>query len=274
MKRFAAILLSLVLILTCACGCSSKNNVDSLDRILEEKKITIGVNGDNLPLSYVNGSNFEGFDIDIANEVAKRLDVTVEFVAVTPENAINALDNNEIDCYWCYDSPSRTIMSQALFADSLYRRTQSVLVKSDSDIIELVGLKNKIVGVEQGSRSEEALSEATVLSASFAECKKYENFDALSAALALGSVNAAVVDSIYAKYAFISKNQGTYKLLETALATNDCRMVFRKKDSSLKNKIYSILDNMQEDSTVLNISQKWFSEDITQGIRFNIKIAE
>lgn len=274
MKRYSAMTLCLILILSLMCGCSSKKSQDSLDKILEAKKMIVGVNTDNLPLSYMNGTEFAGFDIDIANEVAKRLDVSVEFKAVTPENAISALEKQEIDCYWCYDAPSRTLMSQALFADSLYKRSQAVLVKNDSDITEIVGLKNKIVGVESNSRAEQALSEATVLSSSFAECKKFESFDALSASLSSGAVNAAVVDSLYAKYAFISKNKGSYRLLETAISTSECRMVFRKKDSVLKNKIYGILDNMIEDSTVVNISQKWFGEDITQGISFNIKIAE
>src|SRR5882757_9979346 len=52
-----------------------------LDRIMQAKKVVMSTDPEYPPQSSLNASNqFEGFDIDVGTEIAKRLGVSIEFV--------------------------------------------------------------------------------------------------------------------------------------------------------------------------------------------------
>ena len=87
-----------ILMLVGLCGCD--DGKDSLDRILKKQTIVFGISPDSIPMSYVTmNDKTEGLSVDIGNELAKRLAVSAEFVFVEQEDALEALANEEIDCY-------------------------------------------------------------------------------------------------------------------------------------------------------------------------------
>lgn len=77
--------------------CSAQKSLDALQSILCNKKIQIGVRGDYRSMSVREGTEFVGYEADLAQLVAKRLGVEPRFVVVNAGNRIEKLLNGEID---------------------------------------------------------------------------------------------------------------------------------------------------------------------------------
>ena len=73
-----------LLLLCCAMLINSKSNARSLDDIVESGTIRIAVYNDYPPFSFLEENEAKGIDIDIANEIARALEVTLELVWMTP----------------------------------------------------------------------------------------------------------------------------------------------------------------------------------------------
>ena len=81
MKIIRRILFSVALVLT---NVTVTLAGDALDRVKRTGILTVATNADWSPQSFFNDDNeMEGFDIDVATEIARRMDVEVEFV--TPD---------------------------------------------------------------------------------------------------------------------------------------------------------------------------------------------
>jgi polar amino acid transport system substrate-binding protein len=80
MRRSAPLMVALIILIT---ACQSGGG-ELLDTIKSNDKLRVSTDANYAPQSFLNDQGeFEGFDIDVAKEVAKRLDVEVEFV--TPD---------------------------------------------------------------------------------------------------------------------------------------------------------------------------------------------
>ena len=77
--------------------CSAPKSLDTLQRILCTKKITVGVRSDYRSMSVRDGSTFVGYEADLAKLIATRLGVEPSFVVVSPSTRIEKLLNGEID---------------------------------------------------------------------------------------------------------------------------------------------------------------------------------
>lgn len=62
-----------------------------------QKTLRIGVNAEYEPFEYYDNNELKGFDIEFINEIARQLDVNVEFINDDFETLISGLDNGEYD---------------------------------------------------------------------------------------------------------------------------------------------------------------------------------
>jgi len=78
--------------------CSDKRELDTLQRIVCDKQIQIGVRGDYRSMSVAESRNeYVGYEADLARLIAQRLGVSPKFTTVNPTNRIEKLLNGEID---------------------------------------------------------------------------------------------------------------------------------------------------------------------------------
>lgn len=102
-KKLVALVLASVLAVGCLSGCSSskgtsETSTDRLDQIIENGKITIGVNPPGEPICfYDDAGNLIGYDVDWANKLGEVLGVEVELVEVNGENRISAVSSGRVD---------------------------------------------------------------------------------------------------------------------------------------------------------------------------------
>ena len=162
---------------------------------------------------------YSGLEISIAEKIAGKLGVDIEFTTVTAATRTELLDSGDIDCVLATFTITDERKESWDFTTPYFTDYVSVLVQTDSGITSLADLKDKTVGVSSGSTSAKSLT-AAMLEAGVIESadfnpetfdaatwtegiayKQYDDYPAISIALSAGEVDAFCVDkSILAIY--------------------------------------------------------------------------
>ena len=73
-------------------------------------------------------------------------------------------------------------------------------------------------------------------------------------------MDAVVIDEVVVRY-YMAKEDNTFKILDESLAPEEYGIGVKKGNEELLEKLQTALDEMNEDGTSAEISEKWFGED-------------
>ena len=130
-------------------------------------KLRVGTRDDNVPFGLKNPTTgkYEGFDVDIARELAKALfgtadpDSVTEYVSVVSATRIPTLNDNKADLVIATFTINDDRKTQIDFSDVYFRTGQKILVKKDNTSIkEVKDLNGKNVCSGKGSTSEKNIT--------------------------------------------------------------------------------------------------------------------
>lgn len=257
MKKLLFILLAILLV-----GCQAKvvEDVDnSLNNIIEKGKMIVGFT-EYPPMGFKENGEVTGFDIDIAKAVGEKLGVEIEFVYIDWDAKVLELEAGNIDMIWNGLTITEDRKKEILFSKPYFNNRIVVLTLKDSPINSISDLSEKNVGVELQSSGQSAL-EASEVFGSINEMVKYTTITEAVLDLKAGGIDAIVADEIFARYA-VSKEADAYKIPEEVFNSENYGIGFRLEDVALRDKIDEIIDGLAEDGTALEISLKWFGEDL------------
>jgi len=257
MKKLLFILLAILLV-----GCQAKvvEDVDnSLNNIIEKGKMIVGFT-EYPPMGFKENGEVTGFDIDIAKAVGEKLGVEIEFVYIDWDAKVLELEAGNIDMIWNGLTITEDRKKEILFSKPYFNNRIVVLTLKDSPINSISDLSEKNVGVELQSSGQSAL-EASEVFGSINEMVKYTTITEAVLDLKAGGIDAIVADEIFARYA-VSKEADAYKIPEDVFNSENYGIGFRLEDVALRDKIDEIIDGLAEDGTALEISLKWFGEDL------------
>lgn len=260
------ILIQLLLIITLIniTGCKKTNHADnSLAEIRQRGVFVIGLDDSFAPMGFRDENNeIVGFDIDLAKEVASRLGLKFAAQPIQWSNKENELYLGSIDCIW--NGLTLTDQREELFtvSKSYINNDQIIVVHKDSGIRSFTDMKDKTVGCQSGSTAEQAINLSEDLKKSLKEIILYQNnLNALDD-LESNKIDGVVMDSIAAAYE-INKTGKPFVILDEILKNESYGIAFRKGSVELCNAVQQTLQQMSKDSTIKNISIKWFGKDIT-----------
>lgn len=168
-KVLALLVASTVIFGFTGCGKSSNTAANTetkkaetkVDKIKKAGKLVLGTSADYPPYEFhksVNGKDeIVGFDIEIANEIAKDLGVTVEKKDIEFKSLLNALDAGNIDLILSGMTPTPERAQSVDFSNVYYKAEQKVVVRvEDKDKVKTADdLKGKKLGVQKGSIQED-----------------------------------------------------------------------------------------------------------------------
>ncbi len=132
-----------------------------MERIQENKSITIGYRESSVPFSYLgNNQQPVGFTIDLCQHVVKALaesvnapSLSVRYVPVNSANRIPLLKNGTIDMECGGTSSSTERLKQVSFSVATFASRPRWLVKTNSNIKSVSDLKGQGIVVTQGSNA-------------------------------------------------------------------------------------------------------------------------
>ena len=279
-KRFVSAALAAVMALSMT-ACGSSNSAaettaadteaaesQAEETTAEEAKTTdggtliVGFDQDFPPMGFVgDDGEYTGFDLELAQEVAKRLGLEYKAQPIAWDSKDMELESGNIDCIW--NGFTMTGREDDYTWTEPYMANQQVfVVANDSDINSQADLAGKIVEVQADSSAEAALKEAPELTATFKELLTTADYNTAFMDLEQGAVDAIAMDVIVAGYQ-IQKRNADFKILDDSLSEEEYGVGFKKGNTELRDKVQSTLEEMAEDGTLQEVSKKWFSKDVT-----------
>lgn len=225
---------------------------------------TVGFDQDFPPMGFVgDNGEYTGFDLDLAKEVARRLDL--EFVAqpIAWDAKDMELNSGTIDCIWNgFTMNGRE--EDYTWSEPYMDNSQVFVVAADSGITSFADLSGKIVEVQADSSAEAALKDNADLSGSFGTLQTTPDYNTAFMDLEMGAVDAIAMDVIVAGYQIEQRDEGgQYVILEKSLASEEYGIGFKKGNEELRDKVQTTLEEMAADGTLKDISDQWFGRDVT-----------
>lgn len=233
-KRFVSAALAAVMALSMT-ACGSSNSAaettaadteaaesQAEETTAEEAKTTdggtliVGFDQDFPPMGFVgDNGEYTGFDLELAQEVAKRLGLEYKAQPIAWDSKDMELESGNIDCIW--NGFTMTGREDDYTWTEPYMANQQVfVVANDSDINSQADLAGKIVEVQADSSAEAALKEAPELTATFKELLTTADYNTAFMDLEQGAVDAIAMDVIVAGYQIQQRN-ADFKILDDSL---------------------------------------------------------
>jgi polar amino acid transport system substrate-binding protein len=254
MKRIASITLMMVAVFMLLMGCSKSGDAGKDDELV------IGIDDKFAPLGFRDESNeIVGFDIDYAKAAAEKMGVTAKFQPIDWKTKETELSSGRIDLIWNGYTITDERKEKVLFTKPYLRNAQVVATLTNSSLTELNDLEGKVIGIQALSSAGDALNANPIKSKIKTVTEFPDNVLALTD-LKTGRVDAVVIDEVVMDY-YMSKQEGTFKVLDESLAPEEYGIGVKKENEELLEKLQKALDEMNEDGTAAKISEKWFGED-------------
>ena len=255
MKKIVKLLLATGVLVSSLFGCKKAY----------EGKFVLGLDASFPPMGFTEADGtITGYDIDLAKEVSKRLNL--EFVAkpINWEAKELELSSGSIDCIWNGFTMTEERLEKMAFTSAYLNNDQILVVRNDGTINSLKDAEGKVIGCQSGSSAEEAIESNKEFASSLKSVKKYEdNLTALND-LEVGGIDAVVMDSVVADYT-IKIGKRNLTVVEESLSKEAYGIGFRNDENGieLRDKVQKVLLEMAEDGTVAKISENWFGKDIS-----------
>uniref|UniRef100_A9A9F4 Extracellular solute-binding protein family 3 n=1 Tax=Methanococcus maripaludis (strain C6 / ATCC BAA-1332) TaxID=444158 RepID=A9A9F4_METM6 len=217
--------------------------------------LTVGVYPDLPPYTYEENGELSGFEVDLINEIAKRMEVTPEFICYNYTNEpYDAVKNKQIDC--AISSNFLSPKSDDIEYSRTYLSTYEVVMCEDGQkYFRLADLKDKKIGVLKNSEAEEK-AKYLLRSMNF-EIITYDNPKDINNDLKSGNLDAAISDKHYLNY--MQKENDSLRFVQE-LDIKYVSIVVNSKNPELTKKIDEILLEMEGDGTYQKIYDKWFGD--------------
>ena len=256
-------LLVLVLCIVCVSalftGCAGKGD-----------KLIVATNAEFPPFETKNVSTdeLEGFDIDLINEIAKKLGVEVEFKNMDFKAIVGSVQSGASDVSVSGMSITEERLKSVDFSEAYYNASQVAIVKNDDTVFanattkEAIDelLKGKKIGVCAGFTGGDYVEGSEAFPGIEGATKKsYDNINLAVIDLQNGAIDVIIMDDVVAKKA-ASRNKDSVKVIDVALSTEQYGIAIGKNDAELKGKIDKALQELKEEGFIDSLIRKWIEE--------------
>ncbi len=244
-----------------------------LDRVMKSKTMTLSSDAAYPPQSFLNKNNeMDGFDIDVAKEIAKRLGVELKIVTPAWEIIVAGNWGPRWDLSVGSMTPTKKRSEVLNFPAVYYYTPASFFVHKDSKAAVYADLDGKTLGVCGGCTYEDYLKKKLVLDAGGVpafdyhvtpgEIRLYETdtnvFDDIKVGPGRrldGGLSAlpTILEAI--------KNGYPMKTLGAPVFFEPLAVAVDKGDAEWSDKIKELIGAMHADGTLTSLSKKWYGVD-------------
>lgn len=269
MKRLAPVfLLGLVVFVISACsnggndsnGASSEKEATKWEEIQEEGKLVVATSGTLYPTSYYEeGSDkVTGYEVEVVREMAKRLDLEVEFEEMGFDGMLTSINSGKVDLAANDITSTDERMEKFTFSEPVKYSYGTAIVRKDdlSGIQSLDDLDGKIAAGASTTVYMEVAREHG------AEEKIYDN---ATNEQYLRDVSNGRTDIILNDYYLQTLALAAFPDLNITIHPdieyypNNQHIVMKKDSGELETKVNETLKEMKKDGTLKELSEKFFN---------------
>jgi polar amino acid transport system substrate-binding protein len=252
---------------------TSANAGDVLDKIMSSKTLKVATDANWPPQSFINDKNeMDGFDVDVAREIAKRLGAEIEFITPSWDIITAGNWNGRWDMHVGSMTPTKQRAEVLAFPAIYYYTPAAVAVHKSSKISKISGLSGKKIGTGTGTTFELYLQQSLTIDAEGAPkfdfqidkptIKSYETSVVALDDLRLGDgVRLDGVVSSLPVFLEAIANGYPIKVIGDPIFYEPLAVTIDLDDSELNSKIASIVSAMRSDGVLKKLSVKWYGVD-------------
>jgi polar amino acid transport system substrate-binding protein len=233
-------------------------------RIQREGNVRVGILYNEPPFGELSlrtdengGLIIAGFDADLARAMTEAWGVTVDFVQVTRQTAIDMLANGEIDLLMAAQPHLRELDQRIEFSQAYYPNAQAMMVRDGDEAVGLAQMADRRVGVVMGTRGETAANWWLGRVDYTITVQPYYTLDAALAALFSSEVDGVVANRIHLSRAVTQ--QGVARILDEPVMPEPYAVGIRRQDVNLRNLVDKTLQFLLQSGRLNEIHRSNFA---------------
>jgi polar amino acid transport system substrate-binding protein len=239
----------------------SVSHAQNVADIVKRGKVTIGVVSGAPPFGTTDANgNPAGYDVDVANLVAKYMAVPVEIVPLTSPSRIPALESGKVDFLVATLAPTPERAKAVMFSMPYSAFELTIFAPASAKYAKLADLGKKKVGVPRGTTQDSALTRLAVPGTNIV---RFEDDATTAQALISGQVDAVALPSTTG--AEIMKTRGAGKFdAKFPFSLQPNSMTVRKDAFELKQWLNNVIYYIKLNGELDTISRKWTGSALPQ----------
>lgn len=247
-KSFLFITIIFTLIIMAACSNANNQGANK-----QQKVLTMGTSADFAPFESTDPSGkIIGFDVDLANYIAKQLGYKLEIKDMKFDGLVGALQTKRVDVVLAGMSATEKRKKNVDFSTPYNRSGEMFLTLKDSKIKTIDDLKGTAVGVQLGTIQEEGAKKLQE-KINF-DVKPLDNSTTLIQELLSKRIQVAYMDKSVAT-GYIQK-QGLAGFDDPTSSSPGMAVAF-PKGSKLVNDVNKVLKQMEQNGKMKELKDKW-----------------
>lgn len=219
--------------------------------------IVVGANIGNVPWEFQNtDGTFIGFEIDLVNEIGKRLNRPVNIINVPFNGLFAAVQSGRIDIAMSSIGITDKRLESVAFTQPFYDSDQSLTVVRGSGITSLEDLRGQIVAADTGSTGD-IWATANQEKYGFAEIRRYEGLAPAMLDVVIGRVKGYISDIPALQY--YTKDKPNLEVVER-IPTGGRYALMLGKNSAILNEVNDTISILKEEGFVNQLHLKWYGK--------------
>jgi len=230
----------------------------------ESNTLRLGIDPSYPPMdSKAPDGSLKGFDVDLGNEICRRIQARCQWVELEFSGMIPALQARKIDAILSSMAITQKREQQILFTSKLFQFKSRLIARQGSPLAAgLQALSGKQIGVQSGTQFEGyALTHWVPLGA---HVVAYKSQDEVFADLQNGRLDGALLGSVEADFGFLRTPAGKgFAFVGEPLSMGDrgTGIGLRKDETAIQASINAAIAAMLRDGTYAQIAKKYFDFD-------------
>ena len=261
-RKVLLTLFSIILLLAVA-ACGKKDEGTSTSAEAEEKVLKVGTTGLVYPFSFKENDTLQGFDVEVMEKVAEKLGYEIQWQLSDFSGLMGQLETGKIDTVANQVAVNAERQEKFNFTGPYAYDGSQILVREDNNDVQSVeDLKGKTVAAVLGSNHAKNLENADT--SGEVNIKTYEAHDGTLHEVEFGRVDAYVSGRNILS-AELGKIDLPLKMVGEPITIEQVAFPFVKKEENdaLIEEINKAIDELREDGSLKEISDKYFEDDIT-----------
>jgi polar amino acid transport system substrate-binding protein len=257
----ALMLAALLAIGSVAAGCGGDDDndeptveTDQLE-LITDGTLLVGSDIPYPPFEFGDPPDYEGFDIDIVNEIADRLELELEIQDTPFETIFRDLQQGRFDLVASATTITPEREQQVTFSEPYYRSDQSLLVKEGTDIETVDDLGGRTIGAEAGTTGLDYAREQT-------DADTVRRFPGITQAF--NALQAEQIEAVINDLPVSQEAEETFDdlvVVETLATDEFYGLAMQQEATNLQQAVNEALQEMFDDGTYADFYREWFDED-------------
>jgi polar amino acid transport system substrate-binding protein len=250
--KAAAILAAGALTLTACGGSSTPAASEGGVQLINAGKLTVCSDVPYEPFEFQKDGKIVGFDMDIANEIAKDLKAELSVV----DSSFEAIETGTAltGCDLSISSVSITDVRKSVmdFSNPYMDDDLTLVATTASGITDINSAKGKKVGVQQATTGAKYAAEKGI------DAQQFEDSGLLVQAIKAGTIDAALGNQSILAYAI--KDDPKFKRVEDYTSGEKLGIAIKKGNTAMADKVNGTLKRLTDDGTLKKFQTTWFGE--------------